>query len=114
MLIDVGEKIHVIMRRNFESQMRRHFAGEVAAGSGAEVRATGYVFVYDDRSAQYVRKQTKRTTVLDLAESDYIVNIIPPMVNLDEVRYETIDRSELFFTDGKNFRLNINEFGIRR
>ncbi len=114
MLIEIGEKIHVIMRRNFESQMRRHFAGEINAVNGTEVRATGYVFVYDDRTAQYVRKNAPRTTVLNLAESGYIVNVIPRAINLEEVRYETIDRSELFFTDGKNFRLNINEFGTRR
>lgn len=114
MLIEPGEKIHVIMRRTFESQVRRHIAGEVVAASGAEVRVTGYVFVYDERSAQYVRKNTRRTTILDLGSSGYIVNIIPQTIDLDTVRYETIDRSELFFTDGKDYRLNINEFGVRR
>lgn len=114
MLIEPGEKIHVIMRRAFESQVRRHLAGEVIAASGSEVRVTGYVFVYDERSAQYVRKNHKRTTILDLASSGYIVNVIPQAIDLESVRYETIDRNELFFTDGKTYRLNINEFGIRR
>lgn len=114
MLIETGEKIHVMMRRYFESQVRRHFAGEIDAVIGTHVRATGYVFVYDERTAHYIRKRSRRTTILNLAESGYIVNIIPSTVNLDEVRYETIDRSELFFTDGKDFRLNINEFGVSR
>lgn len=114
MLIEPGEKIHVIMRRTFESQVRRHLAGEVIAVSGAAVRVTGYVFIYDDRAARYVRKNSKRTTILDLGSSGYIVNIIPPSVDLESVRYETIDREELFFTDGKDYRLNINEFGPRR
>ena len=114
MLIETGEKIHVIMRRTFESQVRRHIAGEVVAASGAEVRVTGYVFVYDEKSAQYVRKSPMRTTILDLSSSGYIVNVLPESIDLEAVRYETIDRAELFFTDGKGFRLNINEFGIRR
>ncbi len=114
MVIQPGEKVHVIMRRMYESQVRRHFVGVIKAVDGANVRASGYVFIYDDRTAQYVRKQTPRTTVLNLAESGYIVNVIPPAVDLDEVRYETIDRTELFFTDGKDFRLNVNEFGVRR
>ena len=114
MLIEPGEKIHVIMRRAFESQVRRHFAGEVVAANGIKVRATGYVFVYDDRAAKYERKELKRTTIFDLGESGYIVNVIPRTIDLEEVRYQSIDRGELFFTHGKGYRLNINEFGIRR
>ena len=114
MLIQAGEKIHVITRRNFESQLRTHFAGKIDAVDGTDVRTTGYVFIYDERSAQYVRKRSLRTTILDLSESGYIVNLIPSNVNLDELRYEMFERSELFLTDGRDFRLNINEFGAHR
>ena len=114
MLIKSGEKIHVIMRRAFETQVRRHFVGEVVAAEGAQARITGYVFIYDERSAHYVRKNSKRTTIIDLASSGYIVNVIPPTVDIESARYETIDRNELFFVDGKGFQLNINEFGTRR
>lgn len=114
MLIEAGEKVHLIMRRAFESQVRRHFVGEVVAASGSLARVSGYVFIYDDRSAQYVRKNAKRTSIFDLASSGYIVNVIPATTDLEAVGYETIDRTELFFTDGKDFRLNVNEFGVRR
>lgn len=114
MVIETGEKIHVIMRRMFESQVRRHFVGKILAVDGTNVRANGYVFIYDDRSARYERKNTLRTTILDLSESGYIVNVIPPTTDLEKVRYENVDRGELYFTDGDGFRLNINEFGTRR
>ena len=102
------------MRRMYDGQLQRHFAGQVEAADGAVVRATGYIFIYDDDKAQYIKKTAKRTTILNLAESGYIVNFIPSTVNLDDLRYEVIDRTFLAFTDGKNFVLDINEFNTRR
>jgi hypothetical protein len=102
------------MRRSYESQLQRHFVGQVDAADGAVVRATGYVFIYDDDKAQYIKKDEPRTTILDLAESGYIVNFIPANVNIEDLRYEVIDRTYLAFTDGRDFLLDINEFSTRR
>lgn len=114
MIIAPGEKFHVVMRRSHEAQVQRHFIGAADVVEGAVVRASGYAFIYDDMKAQYVKKAAKRTTILDLSESGYIVNLIPPSVDIDELKYETIDRTFLAITDGKEFLLDINEFGTRR
>ena len=34
-VIDIGEIIHVITRRNFEGDLRRHFVGTVQAVNGS-------------------------------------------------------------------------------
>ena len=102
------------MRRMYESQLQRHFVGEVDAAVGGVVRATGYIFIYDEDKAQYIKKQAPRTAIFNLAESGYIVNMIPKTVLLADLRYEVIDRSYLAFTDGKDFSLDINEFSTRR
>lgn len=114
MIIIPGEKFHIVMRRNYESQVQRHFIGAADVVEGATVRATGYAFIYDEMKAQYVKKLAKRTTILDLAESGYIVNLIPPAVDIEDLKYETIDRNFLAITDGKGYQLDINEFGTRR
>lgn len=114
MIISPGEKFHVIMRRNYEGQVQRHFIGIADVVEGSIVRADGYAFIYDETKAQYIKKQAKRTTILNLAESGYIVNLIPPAVDIDELKYETIDRTFLAITDGKGYLLDINEFGTRR
>jgi len=113
-LINVDEKFHVVMRRHYENQVQRHFIAKVDAVMGAIVRATGYAFIYDDTKAQYIKKDVPRTTIMNLAESGYIANIIPPSVDIDELRYEMIDRKFLALTDGKDYRLDINEFNTRR
>ena len=114
MIISIGDKFHVIMRRMFESQVQRHFAGEVLAADGPVVRATGYVFIYDEMKAQYVKKATPRTTIFDLSESGYIANILPQEVAIDDLHYQTVNRSYLAVVDGKGFELEINEFSVRR
>lgn len=111
MIIDVGEKVHVIYRANYESSVRRHFIGKILAADGALCRIEGYVFVRDPKTDVYTRKPEKRVTIIDLAESGYIVNVIDPDVDLDNVSYKYLENVGLAATDGKRFALNINEFG---
>lgn len=33
MILEPGEKVHVIVGRNFEADLRRHFVGEVVAAA---------------------------------------------------------------------------------
>jgi hypothetical protein len=56
MIIGKGEKIHVVMRRMFDAQVQRHFAGDIEDVDGPIVRVTGYVFIYDIAAAQYKKK----------------------------------------------------------
>jgi hypothetical protein len=39
--IEIGDKVHIITRRRFESDMRRHFVGEVIGISGELCRLRG-------------------------------------------------------------------------
>jgi hypothetical protein len=113
MLIDVGTKLHVVYRALFEKSTRRHFLGEVVEVEGVVCVLQGYAFVYDPKLESYQRKPEKRSTVIDLAESGYVVNIINANVNLDEVAYKYLQNIGMVATDGKNFSLDINEFGLR-
>jgi hypothetical protein len=45
MVLTEGEKVHVITRRLFDNDLRRHFVGEVKAVSDVAVRLEGYAFV---------------------------------------------------------------------
>ena len=44
-VIDVGDKVHIITRRLFEDDIRRHFVGEVTRVSGELQEVQGYTFV---------------------------------------------------------------------
>lgn len=113
MLVDIGEKIHIIERRSFEADIRRHFFGEVDRVGENAVRLIGYAFIFDSGSNTYIRSNGPRSRIAPLAASGYVINVVPTDIVVDDVRYE--DRSgRLVVTDGKDFALDINEFGRSR
>jgi len=48
MIINKGEKLHVMRRRGFDGDLRRHFAGIVTESEDTTVRLQGYAFIYDE------------------------------------------------------------------
>lgn len=113
MIVGKGEKLHVMYRSFYEKSARRHFVGEIVEVEGAICRLEGYAFIFDDRKSEFARKPDKRITIIDVAESGVISNVISPDVVIDEVRYRYVQDVGLVATDGKGFTLNINEFGAR-
>jgi hypothetical protein len=113
MIVEKGNKIHIMYRALFESSTRRHFIGEVMAVEGCVCRMEGYAFVYDPKTTMFEKKMDRRMTVIDLAESGYVVNILDPSVNVGNVAYEYKRDTGLIAVDGERFVLNINEFGSK-
>ena len=110
MLLDIGEKVHVIERRMFESNVRRHFFGVVDRVDATAIRVTGYVFVYDSGMSGYVRGAELRTRIIPLATTGFVVNIAPAETDVEKVRYVE-KNGRLIVTDDGPFSLDINEFG---
>lgn len=110
-LLRPGEKIHVMHRRRFEKDVRRHFVGEVESYGDGIARASGYVFVIDDFSKHlFVKRPDRRTKMVPISSGDVIVNVIPESVDLERVAYELKERS-LLVTDGSSWSMDVKEFG---
>ncbi|MSU04731.1 MAG: hypothetical protein EXS23_05785 [Pedosphaera sp.] len=111
MILLKGEKIHVVHRRLFERDIRKHFIGEVEDCENGLVRAVGYVFVIEDPKENVFRKKAgQRTRIISLSAGDIFVNVIPTTVDLGKIRYENNGR-DLRVTDGSEWHLDIKEFG---
>jgi hypothetical protein len=110
MVLRPGEKVHIITRRLFENDLRRHFVGEVQASTECMARVEGYVFVFDTGTNQFVRRPERRVRVLGLADSGQIINVIPETADLENLRYEMSSQGRMVVTDGGSFSLDINEF----
>jgi hypothetical protein len=111
-MLEVGEVVHVIERRTFENDLRRHFVGIVERVSENSFRATGYAFVFDSNRDTYVRSQTKRTRILAVGSSGLIINVAPEGTDVENVRYVDVN-GHLTVTDYEAFSLSVNEFGTR-
>lgn len=110
MLLKPGEKIHVITRRLFDGDLRRHFVGQVVAASENTARVQGFVFVFYPGSNEYVRRPEVRERILALNDAGNIINVIPENINLGDLVYRASEQNRLVVTDNKSFHLDINEF----
>lgn len=111
MILKPGEKIHAIKQRMFESEVRRHFIGEVTEATEQVARVKGYAFVFDTRKNQYLRHTEERERLISIIDSSILINILPSTANVERVRYVLNRENMLCVTDGEAFSMNINEFG---
>ena len=114
MLIEIGEIVHIAVRRTFETDLRRHFIGEITAASGSIVRIRGYFLVFDKAKNSFQKKPHKRETIMDLSDHGYWVNILPKEINISDLNYVYDKEKKLILSDGRSFSLDINEFGSTR
>ena len=112
MVLRAGEKVHIVERRYFTEDIRRHFVGKIVESSENAFRIEGYVWVFDPMHG-FVRKAGVRERVIYPSDR-VMINIIPQEVRLDEIKYVLIPQKGLAITDGKKFTLDINEFGATR
>ena len=113
MVLNPGDKLHVITRRAFEADLRRHFVGEIEASSDVIARVNGFAFVFDATRNEYVKRPEPRLKIVPVADSGAVITMIPQRVELSALRYELVNK-RLVVTDGKDFSLDINEFGAGR
>ena len=113
MIVEKGEKLHVMYRSYYEKSTRRHFLDEVIEAEGSICRLEGFVFIYDERKTEFIKKPEKRITIIDIAGSGFIANIIDPKTVIENVRYKYAQNIGLIATDEKAFSLDINEFGSK-
>jgi hypothetical protein len=109
-ILAAGDKLHIMTRRLFADDVHPHFVGEVSAASGPLFRAQGYAFVFDSATNSYLKHPALRTRLFSLSDAGHIINVIPREVDLDALQYRVTNR-RLVITDGKEFSLEINEFG---
>lgn len=108
-VISQGEKVHVIARRAFEKDVRRHFAGTVTAATESLIRAEGYQFICDPVTLRYVRKSGRLTRIFSLVDANLHITVLPPKTRIDQLEYE-VDEGRLVVTDGEVIALEINEY----
>lgn len=112
MILEKGEKIHVIHRRHFDKDPHRHFLGVVDAYENGIARVTGHMFTVDPIKFAYFRRPDTRTRIIALYSGDVLVNVVPASVDLEKVIYKH-ERKSVRVTDGANWNLEISDFAWR-
>ncbi len=108
MILNKGEKVHVIHRRLFEKEARRHFVGIVEEYEAGVARVAGYVYTVDRAKFIFVRRAEKRTRIIPVASGNVLVNVIPDSVDLEKVVYKQ-EKKAVRVTDGSSWHLDLSE-----
>ena len=115
MVFEVGEKVHIIERRYFEADLRRHFVGEIVKCSESAIRTVGYVWVYNANRGEFIKKPEKRERVFNLSGDNRLtINVMPKEVEVEKITYRVLPEKGLVVTDGEGFTLDITEFSAIR
>ena len=114
MPIEVGDNVHIITRRQFETDLRRHFVGRVEEVAGDLVRVRGHAFVFDDSANEFTRREEEGVRIFAFSDAALIISIISSETDLAALRYEIDERGRRVITDGKSMIMNVSEFGANR
>ena len=112
MILQKGEKIHVIHRRHFEKDPHRHFIGVVDTYENGLARVTGHIFTVDAAKYVFFRRPELRTRIVALNSGDVIVNVVPQSVDLEKVVYKQ-EKKSVRVTDGSDWHMDISDFAWR-
>jgi hypothetical protein len=77
-ILNTGEKVHLIQRRQMEKEAHRHFIGVVDAYESGVVRVTGHVYTVDTATFRFFRRPEARTRIISAASGDVLINVLPP------------------------------------
>ena len=113
MIFDIGEKVHIVERRNFEDDVRRHFIGEITRVSERAIRLNGFVWVFDRTKGAFIKKSDLRERVIFPGER-HMINVLPKNAVIAKCTYMMDPTRGLIVTDGTTFALEITEFTSMR
>jgi hypothetical protein len=109
MILQQGEKVHIIHRRHYEKDHHRHFIGVVDGYEQGVARVTGHVYTVDPVKFTFVKREESRTRLVSITSGDVLVNIIPKNVSLDKIVYKQV-RKAVRVTDGSDWHLDLSEY----
>lgn len=105
----MGEKLHVVERRKFEADLRRHFVGEVDYCSDYHLRATGNLYVFNGSTGLFERIEPVRTRLF-ANDNNIVITVLPTEFDLTTALYKRV-RNEMLFCDASGFTMELGDFG---
>ena len=109
MILQKGEKVHIIHRRHYEKDRHRHFVGIVDAYEEGMARVTGYVYTVDASKFTFIKREDIRTRIVSIVSGDVLINILPPKVDIEKIVYKQ-ERKAVRVTDGSDWHLDLSEY----
>ena len=108
MFMSEDDVVLLAHRRMFQTDEPRYFLGQVMSSEGPLLKVGGYTFVRDVTSGAMVKKDERRTKVVSLASSGYIVYQLPQDVDVDRAYVRSCE-GDTVLVDGERELMNLSE-----
>jgi len=108
MLVE-GTRIHVLVRRLFAGDLRRHFVGEVLDASGGLARVSGFGFVFDEGRNRFIRCREEQERLVALDDARNLVTLLPDDLDPAVLQLWVSSGRRVTLTDGDEYSLEISE-----
>ena len=107
-----GEVVHLIEKRVFPDDVRRHFVGKIEVAGDRAIRVKGFLFVYDSGAGKFLRKPEVRIRVVPM-DNRVVINVLPEGITVEDLHYAHDADGNLSLTDDREFELDISEFSAK-
>ena len=109
MILERGTKLLICHRRLFAEDQPRFFMGVVQVCDGSLARVSGYSWVRDPFSGDFMRSAGERTKVFSLVSGSLIVYRLPATCVLDDLAFAHLPDQSLTLFDGHGFEMDLTE-----
>jgi hypothetical protein len=110
-ILDSGDRLLIVTRRLLPDDLQHHFVGIVDRATQNAILVHGYAFVHDAAHGEFVRRKQQRSRVFPL-DNHIIIFVLPDDVEIQRVHYEKRQENQLIATDGREFRIDVTDFGV--
>ena len=110
-VLEQGDPILIITRRNFAEDVSRHFVGHIERYDLSAIRVAGYAFIYDSAHDRFIKRQQQRTRIFRL-DNQIVLFVLPSDTEVASIRYEVDAEHGLTVTDGRHVKLQLSEFQV--
>jgi hypothetical protein len=107
-MLETGNKILVAHRRLFSKDEPRYFIGEVTDYDQGISKLSGYSFVRDAMTGNFIRKNDRRTKIVSIHSGAFLFYLLPDATDLEALRFH-INGAELLLSDGSTLSMNMTE-----
>ena len=108
-ILDKGDKVLVVYRRMYASDMPHYFVGTVEDFAEGLAAVSGYSWEKEQFAGQMNMIEGIRTKIVPIASGTVLAYLLPREVEIERLVFETLGRDKLWLTDRARFRMNIAE-----
>lgn len=108
-ILETGDKLLIVHRRLYPSDLPRYFAGTVDAFADGLAVVTGYTWEREQFAGRFRKKEDVRRKIVPIASGTVLAYLLPRETDVGNLVVENLGRDTIWLTDRAHFRMDLTE-----